>query len=75
MICSLYGVFFPLLFFAAISILRFLLMTEKKMNVFFPQVLATWRLYLFTVKVPTKVNAPPLPAEFHGFRLSTLISW
>lgn len=25
-----------------------------------PQVLATWRLYLFTVKVPTKVNVPRL---------------
>lgn len=45
------------------------------MNVFFPQVLATWRLYLFTVKVPTKVNAPPLPAEFYGFHLPALISW
>lgn len=26
-----------------------------------PQVLATWRLYLFTVKVPTKVSVPQLP--------------
>lgn len=45
------------------------------MSVFFPQVLATWRLYLFTVKVPTKVNAPPLPAHVDAFRLPALISW
>ncbi|KAG8013889.1 Capping protein, partial [Nibea albiflora] len=29
---------------------------HRKMNVFSPQVLATWRLYLFAVKVPTKME-------------------
>lgn len=42
------------------------------MNVFSPQVLATWRLYLFAVKVPTKVNVPPLSVEFYGSFLSCL---
>lgn len=70
MIRSLYGVFAPryffFFFFAAICILHVLLW-ERKINVFFPQVLATWRLYLFAVKVPTKVNAlPPLfPTHMH----------
>lgn len=59
------------LFFAAISILHFLL-CDRKMNVFSPQVLATWRLYLFAVKVPTKVNVPPLSLEFYGFHFASL---
>lgn len=42
------------------------------MNVFFPQVLATWRLYLFTVKVPTKVNAPPAPSGILWLSLASL---
>lgn len=42
-----------MLFFAAICISC---SVTEKMNVFSPQVLATWRLYLFAVKVPTKVN-------------------
>lgn len=62
------------LFFAVISILHFLL-CDREMNVFSPQVLATWRLYLFTVKVPTKVNVPPLSVEFYGLHLPALISW
>lgn len=45
---------------------------EKTPNVFFPQVLATWRLYLFTVKVPTKVNAPAAPG---GIPLVSLDLW
>uniref|UniRef100_A0A3Q1AXZ4 Capping protein regulator and myosin 1 linker 3 n=1 Tax=Amphiprion ocellaris TaxID=80972 RepID=A0A3Q1AXZ4_AMPOC len=36
-------------------------------------VLATWRLYLFAVKVPTKVNVPPLSVEFYGFHLPVVI--
>lgn len=61
-------------FFAAICILHFLL-SDRNINVFSPQVLATWRLYLFAVKVPTKVNVPPLSVEFYGFHLPALISW
>ncbi len=70
---SLWGVC-AVLFFATISILHFL-HCDRKMNVFSPQVLATWRLYLFAVKVPTKVNVPPLSVEFYGFHLPALISW
>lgn len=42
---------------------------DIKMDVFSPQVLATWRLYLFAVKVPTKVSVPPPSGEFYGFSL------
>lgn len=33
-----------------------------------PQVLATWRLYLFAVKVPTKVNVPHSHGAFMAFK-------
>lgn len=55
MIYSLCVMFCAVLFFAVICILHFRL-SDRKMNVFYPQVLGTWRLYLFAVKVPTKVN-------------------
>lgn len=38
----------------------------------FPQVLATWRLYLFTVKVPTKVNTPLAPSGISWLSLVSL---
>lgn len=67
---SLWGVC-AVLFFAAICILHFLF-CDRKMNVFSPQVLATWRLYLFAVKVPTKVNVPLLSVEFLWLSLAGL---
>lgn len=70
---SLWGVC-AVLFFAVICILHFLF-CDRKMNVFSPQVLATWRLYLFAVKVPTKVNVLLLSVEFDVFHLPALISW